>query len=193
MTTRRPEPGSAWARHCADAWPRCWLDESRTLPEGFTRPATPDESDLITGRIGEAEFLRRTGKPGAPSSPSSKPAGKTRRGKGELSLVVRKLFGWNRFLDGLKDREPKLTPLAVALWCWLWRCAKDGHARATENRLGLRFGVCRNTIRKKLRELEQAGFLSTIRKGKKLRSPTVYRVRPMPRTGSKSEHDRVKK
>lgn len=56
MTTRRPEPDSPWERHCPDAWPRQWL-EGGTLPEGFTRLASPLESDLIQSRITEAVFL----------------------------------------------------------------------------------------------------------------------------------------
>jgi hypothetical protein len=49
MTDRRPEPGSPWARHYPDAWPREWLDRSGELPTGFTRAADPREADLITG------------------------------------------------------------------------------------------------------------------------------------------------
>ena len=100
-------------------------------------------------------------------------------GKRKPSPVVRKLFGWNRFLDGLRDREPKLRPLAVSVWCWLWRCEKGGLARATERRLAERFGVGRGSIRARLRELLDAGFLAVVVVGRRDHSPTVYRVRPV--------------
>lgn len=175
---RRPEPGSPWARHCPHAFPREWVTGG-SLSAGFARPATGDEADLITGRMPEAEFRRRTGKTGPPS-PRVPTTGKT-RGKGKPSPVVRKLFGWNRFLDGLRDREPKLHPLAVAIWAWLWRCERDGRARASERRLAERFGVGRGSIRARVRELLDGGFLSVVRWGVHGRSPTVYRVRPTPR------------
>lgn len=191
MTDRRPEPGSPWAKHCPDAFPREWVTGGK-LPDGFTRAASTYEADLITGRTGEAEFLRRTGKAGPPS-PAAAPGttqGKGRR-KGKPSPVVKKLFGWNRFLDGLRDRDPKLHPLAVAVWCWLWRCAKDGLARATERKLAERFGVGRATIRARVRELLDAGFLAVVQVGRRDHSPTVYRVRPTPKkpTSTDAEPD----
>lgn len=176
MTDRRPEPGSPWAKHCPDAFPREWLTGG-TLPAGFARPATVDEADLIAGRVKEAEFLRRTGKAGAPSPAAP---GKAKR-KGKPSPMVRKVFGWNKFLDGLAERGPRLHPLAVAVWCWLWRCEKDGRARASERKLGERFGVERKTVRRHLRTLTDAGFLTLLRRGVHGRSATVYRVRPVPK------------
>ena len=168
--TRRPEPGSPWAKHCPDAYPREWMDGGE-LPAGF-RPATTYEADLITGRAGEGAYLRRTGKPAPSPPPVPKPAKRRKP-----SPVVRKLFGWNRFLDGLTKRETRLHPLAVAVWCWLWRCEKDGHARTSERKLAGRFGVVRDTIRKRLRELTEAGFIRVVKRGVHGRSATVYRVR----------------
>lgn len=172
MTARRPEPGSPWERHCPDAFPREWLDGGE-LPAGFTRPASTFEADLIAGRMGEAEFLRCTGKP---SSPSPAPAKRKRT----VPPVVRKLLGWNRFLDALTRREPRLHPLAVALWCWLWRCERKGFARTSERKLAERFGVGRSTVRARLADLRAAGFLAVARRGTFTRSATVYRVRPTP-------------
>ena len=182
MTDRRPEPGSPWAKHCPDAFPREWLTGGK-LPAGFARPATAYEADLITGRIKEAEFLRRTRKAGtrSPAAPGSKPGRGKGRGKRKPSPVVRKVFGWNKFLDGLADREPRLHPLAVAVWCWLWKCEKDGLARATERKLAERFGVARKTVRRHLRTLTEVGFLAVVEVGRRDHSPTVYRVRPVPK------------
>lgn len=109
---------------------------------------------------------------------------------------MRKLGGWNRFLDHLAKRERPLSPLAVALWCWLWRCERKGLARATERRLANRFHVGRSTIRARLRELMEAGFLTVVRRGKRNRTPTIYRIRPQvtgseidPLQGLKSTHE----
>ena len=180
MIDKRPEPGSAWERHCPDAWPRSWLDNGM-MPDGFTRPATQDESDLITGRISERLFLHRTGKLAPSCVPSSSPTKKATAGKRKLSPVMRKLFGWNRFLDALANREPRLHPVAVALWCWLWRCERKGHARASERKLAARFGVCRDNIRSRLDELTEAGFLTVARRGVHGKTSTIYRIRPVPK------------
>lgn len=174
MTARRPEPGSPWARHCPDAFPRGWLDGGE-LPAGFARPATPLEADLIAGRVSEAEFLRRSGRQ------SPRPAAPARSGRRRVPPVVRKLAGWNRFLDALAGREPRLSPLAVAVWCWLWRCERDGLARTSERKLAERFGVGRATVRRRLAELRAAGLLAVARRGTHNRTATVYRVRPGPR------------
>lgn len=188
-TDRRPEPGSPWAKHCPDAFPREWVTGGK-LPDGFTRPASTYEADLITGRIKEAEFFRRTGKAVTPSPVApTKTQGKGRR---KPSPVVRKLFGWNKFLDGLAGREPRLHPLAVAVWCWLWRCEKDGRARATERKLAERFGVERKTVRRHLRTLTDAGFLAVARRGVHGRSATVYRIRPTPKKSTPTADPDVK-
>lgn len=175
---RRPEPGSPWANHCPDAFPREWLT-SGTLPAEFTRPATGDEADLITGRMTVDEYLRRTGKTASPS-PRVPTTGKP-RGKGKPSPVVKKLFGLNKFLDGLRDREPKLYPLAVVVWCWLWRCERDGRASTSERKLAERFGVTRKTVRLQLRALTDAGFLTLVKLGMRDHSPSIYAVRPVPK------------
>ena len=178
MTDRRPEPGSPWERHCPDAFPREWVTGG-TLPAGFTRPASTYEADLIAGKMTEAEFLRRTGKAGTPSPAA--PGKGQRKGKRKPSPVVRKLKGWNRFFDESQFHEPRLTPLAVALWCWLWRCEQKGVAKTSERMLAKRFGAGRTSIRTKLRELEHAGFLELKHRGMRDHSATIFWVRPAPK------------
>jgi hypothetical protein len=134
MNDRQPEPGSPWARHCPDAWPREWLDERGELPPGFSRAADPREADLIIGRVTEVAFLHaatlshRTVRPRtkAPSSPPHPP-----RSRRKGNPVVAKLLGSRRFFDALPNLEPRLSPGAVAVWCWLWTCAKKGRARCS--------------------------------------------------------------
>ena len=69
----------------------------------------------------------------------------------------------------------------MAIWCWLWRCEKDGRARTSERKLAERFGVCRDNVRARLDELLAAGFLAVARRGVHGKSATVYRVRPTPK------------
>jgi hypothetical protein len=168
MNQRRPEPGSPWARHCPDAWPREWLDERRELPPGFTRAADPHEADLIIGRTTEAAFLvtadRRT--------PTPRPDPKRK-----LSPVVRKLLGYREFFDALANLDPRLSPGAVALWCWLWTCEGKGEARCSVRKLAKRFRVHCSTASRWLAELGAAGFVLVVRRGRAGLSPSVVRVR----------------
>ena len=168
-----PEPGSAWARHCPDAWP---AEFGSGLPAGFRRFASDREAALVAGRMTEAEY---TGRPAPlPRAAAAKPAAAAKR---KRPAVVAKLFGYNRFLDALAGREPRLHPLAVAVWCWLWRCEREGLARCTLAKLADRFGVSRSTAQRRLAELRAAGFLKQVRKGKPGRTATVYRVLTAPK------------
>ena len=106
----------------------------------------------------------------APSQPKKKP-----------NAVVRKLVLTNRFYDKLTSLEPRLSPLAVAVWGWLWRCEREGLARTSVARLSDRFGKADRTIRRALAELRDRGFLVVVRRGRPPDQPTVYRVRPTPR------------
>ncbi len=176
MTDRTPAPGSPWSKYCPEAWPREWLDVSRELPSGFTRPADPLEADLITGRLTEAAFLHTTGRGANRSAtPSSRSEGKRKP-----NAVIVKLLGYRRFLDGLPTQEPRLSAGAVALWCWLWTCERKGLSRCTSNRMANRFRVVPSTAKRWLAELRQAGFVRTVRRGKPGRCASVVHVRPTP-------------
>ena len=175
MSERRPEPGSPWARHCPDAWPREWLDERRELPPGFARPATRLEADLITGRVTEAGFLAASGR-----APVRVPAPR-RDGKRKPNAVVAKVLGYRRFFDGLPALEPRLSPGAVAVWCWLWTNERKGLSRYSVRKLAERFRSGLTATVSRLKELREAGFLKTVRRGRTGRTCTVVRVRPTPR------------
>jgi len=175
VTPRSPEPGSPWARLCPDAWPREWLDPAGELPEGFSRPATLAEADLITGRVTEAGFVAASG--GRTARPAAPPTARSGR---KPNPVVRKLLGYRSFLDGLPTLNPRLSTGAVAVWVWLWTCERKGHARCTVRRLAKRFGVVSSTAGRWLGELRAAGFVRVVRRGRQGKSASVVRVRPTP-------------
>ncbi len=177
MTGRTPEPGSPWHRHCPDAWPREWLDDSRTLPAGFTRPADPLEADLITGRVTEAGFLSASSRPAPqPAAPSPRS-----RGKARPSPVVAKLLGYRRFFEAMPTLATRLSPGAAALWCWLWTCERKGLARCSVRTLAKRFGSGLTSIVNRLKELRTAGFVRIVRRGRTGSTCTVVRVRATPK------------
>ena len=180
MNERRPEPGSPWARHCPDAWPREWLDECRELPPGFVRPADPLEADLITGRTTEAAFLTATGRNVSRSglTPSSPP---NHRDKRRANPLVEKVLGYRRFFDRLPALEPRLSPGAVALWCWLWTCEGKGFSRCSVRKLAKRFGSCLTATVNRMKELREAGFIRVVRRGRTGQTCTVVRIRSTPK------------
>ncbi|VTR91690.1 : HTH_36 [Gemmata massiliana] len=175
MSARRPEPGSPWAKHCPDAWPREWLDASGALPTGFTRAADPLEADLITGRMTEAAFLAVIGAP-----PVRAPAQRRDRTR-KPNPVVAKVLGYRRFFDGLPGLAPRLSPGAVALWCWLWTCERKGRSRYSVRKLATRFGAGLTTIVNRLKELREAGFIRVVRRGRTGQTCTVVRIRATPK------------
>jgi DNA-binding transcriptional ArsR family regulator len=195
MTTEfrpdRPEPDSPWARYCPEAWPREWLVQGR-MPDGFTRPATQDEADLITGRISERLFLWRTGRLTAPSphartdaasaGPARDPNRRSaRRGRSaKRNALVERVTGQRQFFEAATELE--LSAGAIAVWCWLWTCTRKGQARYTVRRLAERFGVVPSTVSRWVSELTNAGFVETVRRGKPGRSATIVRVRYSPDT-----------
>lgn len=172
MNEHRPEPGSAWARHCPDAWPREWLDSSGELPPGFSRAADPREADLITGRTSEAEFVRATGR----AAPKVAEVGQQKKG----NPVVQKLMGYRRFFDALPALPVRLSPGAVAVLCWLWTCEREGLARCSVRKLAARFGCSSSTASRWLGELRAARFVLVKRKGRAARHASVLRVSSRP-------------
>jgi len=191
----RPEPDSPWARYCPEAWPREWLVRGR-MPDGFTRPATQDESDLITGRINERLFLWRTGRLTVPSphvrtdAASSAPARdrgrqskrQRRRGRSERNALVERVRGYRQFFEAVAALDPPLSPGAVAVWVWLWTCERKGRAKFTTRKLAQRFGVDQSTATRWTGELARVGLIEMVRRGKPGRSATIVRVRYSPNT-----------
>jgi AraC-like DNA-binding protein len=196
MTTEfrpdRPAPDSPWARYCPEAWPREWLVRGR-MPDGFTRPATQDEADLITGRINERLFLWRTGRltvpsPGARTDAASSGPARDRgrqsakRGRAaKRNALVRRVLGYRQFFNAVAALDPPLSPGAIVVWCWLWTCERKGRARLSVRRLAQRFGVNKSSTQRWVDELEHAGLIQVIRRGRHGRSATVVAVYYSPR------------
>jgi Bacterial regulatory proteins, gntR family len=157
MSNRRPEPGSAWGRCCPRKIPADWCDGP--LPTGFTF-ATEREEQLIFGNITEDEFLSRNPQQEPPKANNDKESQPERKQK--RSPAIAKLLGYRSFYDGLPTAPP-LSPLAIAIWNWLWTCAKKKLVLTSERQLEKRFNRTRMTIRKSLRELEQSGMLTICR------------------------------
>ena len=197
MTTEfrpdRPTPGSPWARHSPEAWPREWLVRGR-MPDGFTRPATQDEADLITGRISERLFLWRTGRLTVPSpdartdAASSGPARdhgrqSAKRGRSaKRNALVNKTLGYRRFFAAVAALDEPLSVGAVAVWCWLWTCERKGRDKFTTRKLAQRFHVDQSTATRWMGELARVGLIEMVRRGKPGRSATIVRVRYSPDT-----------
>ena len=146
-------------------------------PMGFTRPADPNEADLITGRVTEAAFLAASNRR---ARPALAPA-KRHEGKRQPNPVVAKVLGYRQFFDGLPALDPRLSAGAVAIWCWLWTCERKGLARYSVRKVARRFGSGLTTAQGRLNELREGGFIKTVRRGRTGKSCTVVRIWPTPK------------
>jgi hypothetical protein len=113
--------------------------------------------------------------PAEPATPHLRP-----HGRGAHNPVVRKVLGYSRFFAVLPALEPRLSAGAVAVWCWLWTCERKGFARVTVRRLASRFRVGQGTAARWLAELDSAGLMRVVRRGRPNRSASVVRVRCTP-------------
>lgn len=170
MTTDPPPPGSPWSARCPDAYPAEWVElfGISVLPVGFTRFATADETALITGAITPAEFDARTGRAARPATPSPGPHPKAGKPDGRFAV-----------LNGFVDVElRKLTRAAIATWLVLYRDTKpNGIATTGQTDLARRAGITPRGVRKALDELDAAGLVEVVRRGRLGSGPSAYRVR----------------
>jgi hypothetical protein len=139
----------------------------------------PDDDEHAATAAAHCPVQRPVAKP----KPTSAPKPKSSRNR-QKSPLLHKVTGWNRFLDNLKTQKPRLHPLSVAVWCWLWRGERRGFVRSSERRLAERFGVSRNSIRARIQDLVAAGFLTVVRRGSHNRTSTIYRIHPKPKKSS---------
>ena len=141
------------------------------LPLGFALRA--DDGGEPTARPAAASPARAAAAPGRV---------RETKGSRKPNPVVRRLFGYRRFFARLPSLEPRLTPGAIAIWAWLWTSAdRRGRVRTSERRLAERLGMARGTVRRRLIELVEAGFVALVRRGKHGCSATIYRIRATPK------------
>lgn len=112
--------------------------------------------------------------PGAAMLPPTEPTGGTKP-------PPRKHASRWRFeeINGFADASmAALTRSAIAVWLALWRDTKrNGLARTGQQSLADRAGCSGRAVRTAVKELEAAGLLQVVRKGRLGSGPSVYRVR----------------
>ncbi|MBI5765381.1 MAG: hypothetical protein HZA51_17875 [Planctomycetes bacterium] len=86
-------------------------------------------------------------------------------------------------LNTFVDRSMRMIdPTAAAVWFVLFRDTKpDGLARASHNSIAERIGRGVRTVYSAVRQLEAAGLLIVVRRGRLNAGVSVYRVRPLVR------------
>jgi hypothetical protein len=175
MTTERPEPGSAWADHCPDAFPVEWFDalQLSALPAGFNRFATDEEAALIVGIITPAEFEQRWDRPPQTTPPGS-PEQRSRRRSGGNRTAVRQRF--RDLSTFVRTVHANLTPTQRAIWLAVFAFSENGRAIVTQATLARVAGVTVRAVQKAIPGLTAKGILDVLEKGKPGRS-SVYRYR----------------
>jgi hypothetical protein len=81
----------------------------------------------------------------------------------------------NRFVD---TTMRELIHSDLKVWMILFRDARNGVAQTAQTDLANRAGVCRRTVVRALRRLQDAGLLAVVRKGGLNRGVSSYRVFP---------------
>lgn len=87
---------------------------------------------------------------------------------------VEKVLHFNRFID---EALAGLPPSAALLWLTLFRYAKDGIARVSQDTLAKRMGVDVKTVRRNLRILlDKEWMIRVVKQGTKSRGCSVYQL-----------------
>lgn len=173
MTTDPPQPGSAWARFCPDAYPIDWYDALglTALPVGFARFATDDEAALIVGRITPEEFTGRSRH--RPASAPVAPQTPIPGGRGNANSVGQRFRDLSTFL---RTVHAALTPTQRAIWLAVYTYSQAGSATVTQETLAKIAGVTIRAVQKAIPGLRKKGLLDILEKGRPGRS-SVYRYR----------------
>lgn len=74
-----------------------------------------------------------------------------------------------------------LSRANMAVWLVLYRDTKDGIARTGQTDIARRAGVCTRTVKRAIRQLEQMGLVTVVRRGGLNSGVSSYRVRPLPK------------
>ena len=112
-------------------------------------------------------------------TPAAKPKHRTRSAK--RNALVRRVLGYRQFFNAVAALDEPLSVGAIVVWCWLWTCKRKGRARLSVRRLAQRFGVNKSSTQRWVDELEHAGLIQVIRRGRHGRSATVVAVYYSPR------------
>jgi DNA-binding MarR family transcriptional regulator len=183
MTTSPPDAGTAWARHCPTAYPYAWFNELKlgACPPGFTRFATDDEADLITGTITEEEYKRRSRRPVITPSRSSE--GPSRAGRGvprdkpkrrsQRATVARR---FKELSDFMRITHATLTPAQRTVWLAVYTFAERGTATVTQATMARIGGVTERSIKRAVAALVRRGLLEILEQGRPGRCSS-YRYR----------------
>lgn len=180
MTTNRPDQDSAWARHCGEAYPHEWFIALKLLgmPHGFTRLATPEEENLITGKVTEAEFVNRSKPPFVPPSASTeqgtRPTRSDKRSKRKGSRTKGAGARFKDLSEFVRLRAAALTKAELAVWIAVFNFAQGGTATVTQAKLAKIAGTTERTIKRAVASLVQRGLLEIVERGRPGRC-SVYR------------------
>jgi DNA-binding transcriptional ArsR family regulator len=99
---------------------------------------------------------------------------KSKAGRGRFGVL-------NQFVDQTIRR---IDVAAVLVWIVLFRDTKpDGLARASQKNIAERIGRSVRTVYEAVRQLERAGLVTVVRRGRLNGGVSVYRVRPLIRDG----------
>ena len=148
------------------------------IPPG-KRLATPQEADLIAGRLTEADYLATAPSLATASPPTTRGQKKQRKGRTRKPPRIVIKFGEQKaFFASLADRTPPLSPGAIVIWLWLHHCERDQVAIASHAKLQHRFQLSRSSVKRYLDELTAAGLIQVERLGRLGAGASTYRVYP---------------
>ncbi len=183
MTAKLPEPGSVWARRFPDAYPHEWYVQQKleSLPTGFTRLATREEADLITGRISEEEYARRDARPASSPSDGGEGGGRSvRPSRSRKPRASQRESVAKRFKDlseFVRQTHAELTPSERSVWLAVFNFTKGGIATVTQATMAKIANANVRSIKRAVAGLVRRGLLEIVEQGRPGRS-SVYRYRP---------------
>ena len=135
----------------------------------------PDDDEIAATAAARQAAARQAARP----TPAAKSKHRTRSAK--RNALVRRVLGYRQFFNAVAALDEPLSAGAIVVWCWLWTCERKGRARLSVRRLAQRFGVNKSSTQRWVDELEHAGLLQVIRRGRHGRSATVVAVYYSPR------------
>ena len=84
---------------------------------------------------------------------------------------------WKTFTDFIDHQAPETSAGATVIWLILFRLSSDRTVIVSVERLATRSGYSSRQVKRFLAELIDAGLLSRISQGNRIKGATRYRVR----------------